>query len=192
MTDKRIYQIGLTMINGVGDVLARQLLQTFGDAEAVFAEKRQTLEKIPGFGSLTATAVKSPEVLLQAEKELTFIEKNQISCYFLTDESYPKRLKECSDAPVLLYFKGKTDLNSTHIVSIVGTRHITEYGRTMTEELIHALSASYPDLLVVSGLAYGVDICAHRSALKYGLPTVSCAGSWSGPHLSFLTSLRSC
>ena len=102
MTDKRIYQIGLTMINGVGDVLARQLLQTFGDAEAVFAEKRQTLEKIPGFGSLTAAAVKSPEVLLQAEKELTFIEKNQISCYFLTDESYPKRLKECSDAPVLL------------------------------------------------------------------------------------------
>ena len=173
MTDKRIYQIGLTMINGVGDVLARQLLQTFGDAEAVFAEKRQTLEKIPGFGSLTAAAVKSPEVLLQAEKELTFIEKNQISCYFLTDESYPKRLKECSDAPVLLYFKGKTDLNSTHIVSIVGTRHITEYGRTMTEELIHALSASYPDLLVVSGLAYGVDICAHRSALKYGLPTVA-------------------
>ena len=160
MTDKRIYQIGLTMINGVGDVLARQLLQTFGDAEAVFAEKRQTLEKIPGFGSLTAAAIKSPEVLLQAEKELTFIEKNQISCYFLTDESYPKRLKECSDAPVLLYFKGKADLNSTHIVSIVGTRHITEYGRTMTEELIHALSASYPDLLVVSGLAYGVDICA--------------------------------
>ena len=173
MTDKRIYQIGLTMINGVGDVLARQLLQTFGDAEAVFAEKRQTLEKIPGFGSLTAAAVKSPEVLLQAEKELTFIEKNQISCYFLTDESYPKRLKECSDAPVLLYFKGKVDLNSTHIVSIVGTRHITEYGRTMTEELIHALSASYPDLPVVSGLAYGVDICAHRSALKYGLPTVA-------------------
>ena len=145
MTDKRIYQIGLTMINGVGDVLARQLLQTFGDAEAVFAEKRQTLEKIPGFGSLTAAAIKSPEVLLQAEKELTFIEKNQISCYFLTDESYPKRLKECSDAPVLLYFKGKVDLNNTHIVSIVGTRHITEYGRTMAEELIHALSASSPD-----------------------------------------------
>ena len=85
----------------------------------------------------------------------------------------PKRLKECSDAPVLLYFKGKADLNNTHIVSIVGTRHITEYGRTMTEELIHALSVSYPDLLVVSGLAYGVDICAHRSALKYGLPTVA-------------------
>lgn len=172
MTDKRIYQIGLTMINGVGDILARQLLQTFGDAEAIFAEKRQNLEKIPGFGSLTAAAIKRPEVLLQAEKELAFIEKNQIACYFLTDKNYPKRLRECPDAPVLLYYKGNTDLNASRIISIVGTRHATEYGRAMTEELIQTLSASFPDLLIVSGLAYGIDVCAHRNALKYGLPTV--------------------
>lgn len=172
MTDKRIYQIGLTMINGVGDILARQLLQTFGDAEAVFAEKRQTLEKIPGFGSLTAAAVKRPEVLLQAEKELAFIEKNQITCYFLTDDNYPKRLRECPDAPVLLYYKGNADLNATHVISMVGTRHATDYGRAMTEELIQTLAASYPELLIVSGLAYGIDVCAHRNALKYGLPTV--------------------
>ena len=172
MTDKRIYQIGLTMINGVGDVLARQLLQTFGDAEAVFAEKRQTLEKIPGFGTATAAAIKRPEVLLQAEKELAFIEKNQIICYFLTDENYPKRLKECSDAPVLLYFKGSADLNVSHIISIVGTRHATDYGRVMTEELVQTLSQTIPGILIVSGLAYGIDICAHRAALKANLPTI--------------------
>lgn len=172
MTDERIYQIGLTMINGVGDILARQLLQTFGSAEAVFTEKRQTLEKIPGIGAMTAAAIRRPEVLLQAEKELAFIEKNQIICHFLTDAAYPKRLKECPDAPVLFYYKGNADLNTSHVLSIVGTRHATEYGRMVTEELVQTLSSSYPDVLIVSGLAYGIDVCAHRNALKYGLPTV--------------------
>ena len=172
MIDNRIYQIGLTMINGVGDILARQLLQTCGDAEAVFTETQHVLEKIPGFGSATAAAVKRPEVLLQAEKELAFIEKNQLTCYFLTDENYPTRLKECSDAPVLLYFKGGADLNASRIISIVGTRHATEYGRAMTDELVHTLSLSIPNLLIVSGLAYGIDVCAHRAALKANLPTV--------------------
>ena len=172
MTDKRIYQIGLTMINGVGDILARQLLQSQGDAEAVFTEKRQNLEKIPGIGSLTAAEIKRPEVLLQAEKELAFVEKNHIPCYYLTEEAYPKRLRECTDAPILFYYKGTADLNASRIISIVGTRHATEYGRAVTEELIQTLSASFPDLLVVSGLAYGIDVCAHRSALKAGLPTI--------------------
>lgn len=173
MTDKLIYQIGLTMINGVGGILARQLLQTFGDAEAVFAEKQQSLEKIPGIGSMTAAAIKSPEVLLQAERELAFIEKNQIDCYFLTDDKYPKRLKDCPDSPLLFFFKGKADLDASRIISIIGTRHATEYGRGLTEELLASLAASFPDLLIVSGLAYGIDICAHRSALKEQLPTVA-------------------
>lgn len=172
MTNELIYQIGLTMINGVGDILARQLLQTFGDAEAVFTEKRQALEKIPGIGSTIASAIKSPEVLLLAEKELAFVEKNQIACYFLTDENYPRRLRECPDAPVLFYFKGNARLNAPRIISIVGTRHATEYGKVVTEELVQTLSASFPDLLIVSGLAYGIDVCAHRSALKANLPTV--------------------
>lgn len=173
MTDNKIYQIGLTMINGVGDILSRQLLQALGDAEAVFTEKRQALEKIPGIGSITAAEIRRPEVLLRAEKELAFIEKNQISCYFLTDSDYPSRLKECADGPILFYFKGKANLDASRIISIVGTRHATEYGREQTEMLIKDLRASFPDLLIVSGLAYGIDICAHRSALKYQLPTVA-------------------
>lgn len=173
MTDNRLYQIGLTMINGVGDVLARQLLQACGDAEAVFAERRGALEKIQGFGPATAAAIKRPEVLREAEKELAFVEKNGIDCLFLTDERYPCRLRECSDAPVILYFKGSADLNATHVISVVGTRHATEYGRAMTDELIHTLSISFPDLLVISGLAYGIDVCAHRATLRENLPTVA-------------------
>ena len=106
MTDKQIYQIGLTMINGVGDILARHLLEALGDAEAVFTEKRQSLEKIPGIGDSIIAEIKRADVLLRAEKELSFAQKNGISIYFLKDMNYPERLRECPDAPVLFYFKG--------------------------------------------------------------------------------------
>lgn len=172
MTDKQIYQIGLTMINGVGDILARHLLESMGDAEAIFTEKQRLLEKIPGIRGTLAAEIKRPEVLMRAEKELTFVQKNGIDIYFLTDRNYPERLGECPDAPVLFYYKGKADLNASRIVSIVGTRQATPYGQELTERLLKDLSASLPDVLIVSGLAYGIDICAHRNALKYQLPTV--------------------
>jgi len=173
MSDKRIYQIGLTMINGVGDIIARQLLQAVGDAEAVFAEKAQWLERIQGVGHKIAEEIKNPKVLIQAEKELSFIEKNKIKCCFLTDEDYPYRLRECEDAPVLFYFKGEANLNANHIISIVGTRNATDYGYSLSDLLIKELSQNFPDMLIISGLAYGIDISAHRNALKYGLPTVA-------------------
>lgn len=191
MTDKRIYQIGLTMINGVGDILARHLLQALGEAEAVFTEKQQLLGRIPGIGSNIAAEIKRPEILQRAEKELAFIEKNNISCYYLTDTDYPVRLRECPDAPILFYFKGNTNLDATRIISIVGTRNATEYGRELTESLIKDLAKVIPDLLVVSGLAYGIDICAHRNALYNRLPTC-CAGAWLGSYLSFLPSEYGC
>lgn len=172
MTDRLFYQLALTMINGVGAMLARHLLQTCGEAEAVFAEKKQSLEKIPGIGSTLAAEIKRPEVLERAHKEVAFIEKNRIACYFLEEKSYPARLKECPDAPLLFYFKGNADLDASHIVSIVGTRNATEYGRELTESLVRDLAAAFPDLLVVSGLAYGIDVCGHKSALLNRLPTV--------------------
>ena len=164
MTDKRIYQIGLTMINGVGDILARHLLQALGEAEAVFTEKQQLLGRIPGIGSNIAAEIKRPEILQRAEKELAFIEKNNISCYYLTDTDYPVRLRECPDAPILFYFKGNTNLDATRIISIVGTRNATEYGRELTESLIKDLAKVIPDLLV----------------------------AWLGSYLSFLPSEYGC
>jgi DNA processing protein len=167
-----IYAIGLTMINGVGAVLGRQLLRTLGEAEAVFKAEAHVLEKIPGIRPTHIAAIQSPEVLRRAEKELCFIEKNKINCYFLPDADYPSRLRNCPDIPLLFYFKGKANLNARRIVSIVGTRKPTDYGVEQTGNLIAKLAENSPELLIVSGLAYGIDIAAHRSALKHRLPTV--------------------
>lgn len=172
MTDKLLYQIGLTMINGIGGILARQLLNAFGDAESVFKEKRQSLERVPGIGTLLAEEIKRPEVLQRAEKEISFMEKAQITPLLLEDRDYPERLKECPDAPLVLYYKGKANLNVPHVLSIVGTRHATPYGQESVEHLLEGLQSFYPDILIISGLAYGIDIKAHRSALACHFPTV--------------------
>lgn len=172
MTNQKLYQIGLTMINGIGDILGRQLLQTLENPEAIFTEKKQRLEKIPGIGGVLAAEIKRGDALKRAEKELLFIEKNNIDCFFLTDKAYPPRLRECPDAPLLFYFKGKANLNAGRIVSIVGTRKATGYGRELTEKLVKGLAEASPDFLIISGLAYGIDICSHRAALTHRLPTV--------------------
>ena len=172
--DERLYLIGLTLLKGVGDVLSRHLLQYFGSASEVFKANRSLLERSPGIGSYTAEQIDNSrsDALKRAEIELDFIDKNKISLFTITGDDYPERLKECQDAPAVFYYKGAANLNSAKIISIVGTRRITEYGRKLTETLIRDLAGIFPELLVVSGLAYGVDIHAHRHALKQRLPTV--------------------
>ena len=172
MTDQRIYQIGLTMIPGVGNGNARTLLKKLGSAAAVFTEKQQALEKIHGISHAIASAIQKPEILRRAEQELKFIEQNAIQTFFTGEANYPVRLGECQDAPVLFYFKGDTNLQTAKVLSIGGTRNATEYGKELLDSLIRDLAASFPDLLIVSGLAYGIDIYAHRKALQYNLPTV--------------------
>jgi len=164
----------MTLLTGVGDILARQLLQYFGDAESVFTAKPQLLEKVPGIGSLKAESIVNSrkEALEYAAREVAFIDKNKIRMFTIADEDYPYRLRECPDAPVVFYFTGDVDLNSKRIISIVGTREATDYGAKMTSMIVKELSESFDDLLIISGLAYGIDICAHRSALKCGLKTV--------------------
>ncbi|MDR3269041.1 MAG: DNA-processing protein DprA [Tannerella sp.] len=173
-TDKRILLIALTLIKGVGSVLTRHLLQYFGEIDIIFSEKRQVLEKVPGIGIHTAEKIVAlrTDALKRAEQELAFVEKNKIRLYSMLDDDYPIRLRECQDAPVVCYVKGNVNLNAHRILSVVGTRNATDYGRQLTASLIKELSDMIPGLLIVSGLAYGIDICAHRSALKNGLPTV--------------------
>ena len=173
MSTHRLYEIALTQIKGVGDITARQLLAACGSAEAIFKEKKQLLEKIPRIGSTITNEIFRADVLSRATEELNFVEKNKIQTYFINDAAYPKRLKECEDAPMLLYYKGNGALERKRIISIVGTRKITPYGVDLTEQLLKGLSEALPELLVVSGLAYGVDIAAHRSALKNNLDTVA-------------------
>ena len=173
-SDERLYLVGLTILKGVGDVLSRHLLKYFGSAEEVFKAKRILLEKVPGIGVYTAEQIDlaRTEALHRAEREIVFVDKNKIRLYAITDDDYPRRLKECQDAPVVFYYKGAADLNAAKIISIVGTRRVTDYGRKCTEELVRDMSSMFPELLVVSGLAYGVDVCAHRSAMKNNIPTV--------------------
>lgn len=170
-----VYQIALTMLDGVGDVNAKALLAYCGSASEIFRQKKALLQKIPGIGSVTATAIAAGgKVLTRAEQEAGFIQRYHITPLFFTDEAYPRRLKYCSDSPVLLYFKGNADLNAEKVVSIVGTRRPSEYGRRKTEELVAEMEGS--GVLVISGLAYGVDVLAHKCALNAGLETVGVLG----------------
>jgi len=168
---ERLFQIALTLIEGVGDVNAKNLLAYCGSAPEVFKQKKATLLKIPGIGEYTAkTIFASKAVLTRAETELKFIEKYKITSLFFTDDNYPQRLKYCSDSPILLYYKGNANLNAVKIVSVVGSRKPSDYGKQITEQLIAELSAN--NVLIVSGLAYGIDICAHKAALTNNLQTV--------------------
>ncbi len=170
--DKIIYQIALTKIKGIGIALARALMHAVGDEEAVFKESRKCLEKIPRISPQLVDEIHNATVMLEAEKELAFIEKNNVRALFFTNADYPQRLTNCVDAPILLYDKGNTDFNRTKVVSIVGTRNATFHGREFCEKLIYDISKSCPDMLIVSGLAYGIDICAHRASLQNNLSTV--------------------
>ena len=165
------YQIGLTLLDGVGDVLAKNLIAYCGSAEQVFKTNKAQLEKIPGIGSYTSNAIfKSNSVLERAEKEVKFIHDNAIQALFFTNKNFPQRLKNCNDSPVMLYYKGNADLNTGKIVAVVGTRTPSPYGREMTEKFISDLADS--GCLIVSGLAYGIDITAHKVSLDNSLSTV--------------------
>ena len=167
-----IYQIGLTLVKGIGNIIAKQVIDSLGDASLLFTEKAHLLELIPGISRKIIAEINNSDVLKRAEKEVRFIEKNKITPLFITDIDYPQRLKECVDSPVILYYKGLANLNTAKIISIVGTRHATMYGKEITAELVRGIAEVFPDTLIVSGLAYGIDIAAHKAALKEALPTV--------------------
>lgn len=169
------YQIALTLIDGIGDVNGKALLAYCGSASEVFRQKKTHLQKIPGIGEYLAGKIENNKGAFErADEEIGFIEKYKIQPIFFTDDSYPTRLKYCSDGPVMLYYKGKADLNAKKVVAVVGTRRPSEYGRRKTSELVEGLEGS--GVLVVSGLAYGVDVLAHRVALECGLETVGVVG----------------
>lgn len=169
-----IHKIALTLIKGVGAVTAKNLLEKFGTAEAVFRAKHEQLIEIEGIGAVTARYILDTNALKGAADQLKFLEKYKIKILFYTDPQYPQRLKNCFDAPVLLYYKGTADLNHTRIVSIVGTRKATPYGLSLCHQLAETLQKY--NVLVVSGLAYGIDVAAHKESLRYQIPTVGVLG----------------
>ncbi|QSE96700.1 DNA-processing protein DprA [Fulvivirga lutea] len=175
MDQQRVYQVALNFIPGIGHMLVKQLVSYCGSAEQVFKTTKGKLLKIPGIGEHTASLISSDAVLKRAEDELNNCEKHGTEILLYTDKTFPKRLKQINDAPSLIYVKGKADLNNEKVVSIVGTRKATEYGKRLTEELIEQLTPHNP--LIISGLAYGIDIAAHKASLKHNLSTVGVMAS---------------
>jgi DNA processing protein len=169
-----INRIALTLIPGVGDVLTKKLIAYCGGVEAIFAEKEDLLQRIPGVGSVIASSIRNKETLDRAEKEVRFIQRYSIQPLFYLDDNYPERLKQCEDNPTMIYYKGTVDLNHVRPIAVVGTRRITEYGKIQCKKIIDGIAPFDP--LVVSGLAYGVDTCAHKHSLENGLSTIGVLG----------------
>jgi DNA processing protein len=171
----RISLLALHFIPGIGDYTIRQLISYCGSAEKVFKTPKGKLLKIPGIGSVTAESIIKGKPFISAEKELKRAEKEDVALLFYTDKNYPSRLKQIGDAPSLLYVKGNIDFENLKTVAIVGTRKSTDYGKNCVEELVEALVPH--NVLIISGLAYGIDIQAHKQALKNRLPTLGVMGS---------------
>jgi len=170
LKDDLLYQIALTLVHNIGDVQAKALINHFGDANSVFKAKKKELENVEGVRSTAISSIKEFENFKRAEEEISFIEKYKIKPLFLTDKDYPKKLLNCYDSPTLLYYRGNADLNTSKVLGIVGTRSCSAYGKAMCEKLISELEDE--NILVVSGLALGIDSIAHKGALKNNIKTV--------------------
>ena len=167
------YQIALSFVPGIGAKTGRVLLEKLGSAEEIFRLSPKDLKK-EGVSEVKTKGFKDPEVLARAQDELDFVIKNNVQTIY-TGKGYPTRLAQCSDAPLLLFFKGNANLDAKKIVAIVGTRKNTDYGHKLTEELVEGLQGM-EDVLVVSGLALGIDAIAHKKCLQAGVPTVGVLG----------------
>jgi DNA processing protein len=170
MTNDLLYQIALTLVPNIGNVHAKSLVNIYGDAHSVFKAKKKDLENIEGIGTVRANSIKAFDNFQSSEEEIAFIEKYKIMPLFINDKNYPQRLLNCYDSPVLLFYRGNADLNTSKIISIVGTRNNSDYGKSVCEKLIEDLSGE--NVLVISGLAFGIDTIAHKAALKNNLQTV--------------------
>jgi DNA processing protein len=170
------YQIALTMLPGIGDISGKKLVAYCGGLEKVFNENKAGLQKYKMLGDAIIRRLVDgrADALRRAEKEIRFIEKYKIKTFFFLDKEYPYRLSNCIDAPVMLYYKGNANLNPDRVIGIVGTRKATEYGKETCLKIIDGLSDT--GALVVSGLAFGIDSCAHKNALTHNLPTVAVLG----------------
>ena len=164
------HQIALLEVEGIGATIARQLLDHFGSAKEIFNQPNNILHSLKTVGPQLISAKSDKGLFMDAEKEITYCDRNSIQILSVSNDNYPRRLKQCSDAPIILYHKGNGALNRPKVISIVGTRAATSYGKEICNSIVKELSAH--NALIVSGLAYGIDIQAHNSSLNNNLPTI--------------------
>jgi DNA processing protein len=170
------YQIALTMAPAIGPVTARKLISRAGSAREVFKLNRASLEKIERIGPHLSQSIHKSALLEKADKEMEFLERHHISALYFEDAEYPARLKECEDAPILLYSRGSEGLNTKRALSVVGTRKASSYGKELCRSIVLDLGSRINELSIISGLAFGIDVIAHRAALEGGIPTVAVLG----------------
>lgn len=170
MNPDLLYQIALTQVPNIGAVHAKNLIEHFGDASSIFSARKKDLAAVEGIGEIKAKSIKNFIDFETAEKEIRFAEKHRIKVLFLKDDDYPKRLLHCYDPPTLLFYRGNADLNNPKVISIIGTRNNTDYGKQITESIVQGLAEL--NVLIVSGLAFGIDAIAHKSSVANNLSTV--------------------
>jgi DNA processing protein len=170
MENDLLYQIALTLVPNIGDIHAKALVNIFGNAESIFKAKKKDLENLEGIGLVRASSIKAFTDFSSSEAEMKFISQYKITPLFITHPSYPQRLLNCYDSPTLLYYRGNIDLNQSKIIAIVGTRNNTDYGKSVCEKLVE--DCQRENILIISGLAFGIDTIAHKAAIKSNLSTV--------------------
>ncbi len=172
-SEELFYTIALSRMMGFNSAQAILLYRELGGGKAVFEQSSNIADALPGISPrIVATLKNWDDALHRAAAEMEFVTKSNIRVLTLADADYPRRLSECPDAPLVLYYKGNADLNRPYVIDVVGTRHCTAYGQDVVRRFIADLRQLCPEALVVSGLAYGIDICAHRNALEQGLDTI--------------------
>lgn len=170
------YKIAFALLDevpGVGIAHLHELLRFYGSPEAFFNEKQSLLARLKGIGPALAEHLATADLLRRADREMDFMERTGIRAFFFSDDDYPRRLRQCPDAPLLFYYRGRTSLDAAHVISIVGTRKATDYGRQMCKQLVEDIARSLPSALIVSGLAYGIDGQANLAAVQASLPSVA-------------------
>lgn len=174
MSENLLYQIAVSKIPLVGASKAKNLISYCGGVKEIFDARKSALLKIPGIGESIAQNILEQNVLHEAEREIRFLEKNDIRPLFYNNPNYPGRLRKYNDCPLMLFYKGTANLNTARIVGIIGTRKPTHQGISICEEIVEAL-VPY-NVIILSGLAYGIDICAHKAALNSGQETIGVLG----------------
>lgn len=171
-TTDLLYKVALTKLRGIGPIITKAVVSHFGSAIVLFQASAKEFEQVPNVGAITAQKIEESmhDALALAQEELAFIQKEAISVYSYFDAGYPNRLKYCDDSPVTLYYKGNADLNCEKMITMVGTRKITNYGKKIIKDFLYELQGA--DIAVVSGLAYGVDTFVHKTCVEFNIPTI--------------------
>ena len=175
MNDQLLQQVALNRLSRIGHATVRHLIGYLGSAEEVFSTKKGHLSKIPGIGNQLASEIISKSSFGEAESIIETCAKSGVEILHFTDENFPPRLKEQYDSPTLIYFKGDLAALSARTIAIVGTRQASKYGKEITEKIVEELKST--GAAVVSGLAYGIDIAAHRASIRLGVPTYAILAS---------------